>query len=93
MVQERRKAAEMAAQNQALSQHLVETTASFREALQLVETLLGGEAPSVGPYPPPKGVAGVAGIPGLYTSHAPQIPACAGLLGMSVNGYLMHTGW
>ena len=40
--QERRKAAELAAQNQALSRHLVETTASFREALQLVETLLGG---------------------------------------------------
>ena len=44
-MQERRKAAELAAQNQALSQHLVETTASFREALQLVETLLGGAPP------------------------------------------------
>lgn len=40
--QERRKAAELEAQNQLLSQHLVETTNSFREALQLVESLMGG---------------------------------------------------
>ena len=40
--QERRKAAEMAAQNQRLQQHLQETTSSFREALQLVESLMGG---------------------------------------------------
>ncbi|CAK0782270.1 hypothetical protein CVIRNUC_005612 [Coccomyxa viridis] len=40
---ERRKAAEMAAQNQRLQQHLQETTSSFREALQLVESLMGAE--------------------------------------------------
>lgn len=34
----------MAAQNQLLQQHLQETTSSFREALQLVETLMGGTA-------------------------------------------------
>ena len=33
----------MAAQNQLLQQHLQETTSSFREALQLVESLMGGE--------------------------------------------------
>ena len=32
----------MAAQNQRLQQHLQETTSSFREALQLVESLMGG---------------------------------------------------
>ena len=42
-MQERRKAAEFAAQNQLLQQHLQETTSSFREALQLVESLMGGE--------------------------------------------------
>lgn len=40
---ERRKAAELAAQNQLLQQHLQETTSSFREALQLVESLMGTE--------------------------------------------------
>ena len=34
----------MAAQNQRLQQHLQETTSSFREALQLVESLMGGVA-------------------------------------------------
>ena len=47
--QERRKAAEMAAQNQRLQQHLQETTSSFREALQLVESLMGGVAPAPQP--------------------------------------------
>ena len=42
-LQERRKAAELAAQNQLLQQHLQETTSSFREALQLVESLMGSE--------------------------------------------------
>jgi hypothetical protein len=41
-LQERRKAAELAASNAALQRHLAETTSSFREALQLVESLLGG---------------------------------------------------
>ena len=40
---ERRKAAELQAANQLLQRHLVETTNSFREALQLVESLMGGE--------------------------------------------------
>ncbi|CAL8471033.1 g10575 [Coccomyxa elongata] len=40
---ERRKAAELQAANQVLQRHLVETTNSFREALQLVESLMGAE--------------------------------------------------
>lgn len=43
VVQERRKAAELEATNQLLQRHLVESTNSFREALQLVESLMGGE--------------------------------------------------
>ena len=39
----------MAAQNQRLQQHLQETTSSFREALQLVESLMGGAAPAPQP--------------------------------------------
>ena len=39
----------MAAQNQRLQQHLQETTSSFREALQLVESLMGGVPPASQP--------------------------------------------
>ncbi len=43
-MQERRKAAELEAANQLLQRHLVESTNSFREALELVESLMGGES-------------------------------------------------
>jgi len=49
-MQERRKAADLAAQNQLLQQHLQETTSSFREALQLVESLMGGDPPLESSY-------------------------------------------
>ena len=53
----------MAAQNQRLQQHLQETTSSFREALQLVESLMGGAAPAPQPC--------------LFSGQALQCSACS----------------